>query len=143
MGRIKDFFHLLSYSQYALVAISMYYYAYFIIALPKGQIDWNDLNKALVFFGISISMSTLQDTTKTQNKFSRKIWEHPKKGKAMIFMIAILALIAITAGIIGTLKSTEDIHKEISLGILVLGIGMIGMLKSGIEMFENHRLDKK
>jgi len=38
--------------------------------------------------------------------------------------------------------SKDEIPNNITFGILVLGIGVIGMLKSAIEMFENHRKDK-
>ncbi|MFY0627161.1 MAG: hypothetical protein JXR07_12750 [Reichenbachiella sp.] len=96
----------------------------------------------LVFVGISFSLSTLQDTTKTQNKLSRKIWEHPKKGKIALATIASTAVIFITIGLIGFLGSKENIHQEISFGLIVLGIGLIGLLKAAIEMFENHRKDR-
>ena len=92
--------------------------------------------------GLGISFSTLQDTTKTQNKFSRKIWENPKKGKIAIFAISLMTLFIIVNGLIGYFNTTDSRLKELSSGIIILGIGMIGLLKSAIEMFENHRKDK-
>ena len=44
--------------------------------------------------------------------------------------------------VVYALFSKDEIPKNITFGILVLGIGVIGMLKSAIEMFENHRKDK-
>ncbi|MFT4737504.1 MAG: hypothetical protein ACJAZM_003162 [Cyclobacteriaceae bacterium] len=32
--------------------------------------------------------------------------------------------------------------QELSLGLLVIGIGLVGLLQVAIEMVENHRLDK-
>ncbi|WP_340105059.1 hypothetical protein [Rhodohalobacter sp. 8-1] len=32
--------------------------------------------------------------------------------------------------------------NSVAVGVMVLGIGYIGVLKSGIEMYENHRVDK-
>ena len=40
-------------------------------------------------------------------------------------------------------KGAKDgIVKEVAFGMLMLGIGYIGLLKSAIEMFENHRSDR-
>lgn len=33
-------------------------------------------------------------------------------------------------------------QENAAVGVIVLGIGMIGVLKGAIEMFENHRKDK-
>ena len=57
-------------------------------------------------------------------------------------IIAILVVMLITIGLIGVFSSSENIHQEISFGLVVLGIGYLGVLKVAIEMFENHRLDK-
>ena len=48
----------------------------------------------------------------------------------------------LVAGIIGMFGSTATIHREVSMGLIVLAIGLMGILKSASEMFENHRLDK-
>lgn len=96
----------------------------------------------MIFMGLGISLATLQDTTKTQNNLSRRIWESPKKGKTALGVIALLALYFVSQSFYGVFISTSEVFKHLSFGIIVLGIGMIGMLKSAIEMFENHRLDK-
>ena len=93
--------------------------------------------------GIAISLSTLQDTKKMQNEMSRKIWENPKKGKTMLVALALLAFGCITIGIFGSSVSTNEALKELSFGVIVLGIGLIGMLNTAMDLFENHRLDKK
>ena len=103
---------------------------------------WEDYNYALIFYGLGISFSTLQDTTKTQNKFSRKIWENPKKGKAALVSIGLMALFFLVMGLSGIYFSESEILKQLSFGLIVLGIGVIGLLKTAVEMFENHRLDK-
>lgn len=93
--------------------------------------------------GLGISFSTLQDTSKTQNKFSKRIWENPKKGKALILFLSIAAALIITLGLIGLYMPENEMYKDLAIGMTVMGIGTIGLLKSAIEMFENHRLDKK
>ena len=109
----KDIFNKISYLQYPLGVVSIFYYVLFVISLTKNDIDWSQLNNVLVIFGLSISFSTLQDTSKTQNKFSRKIWESPRKGKLFLIYMSLLTLVFIATGLIGFLKSTENIHKEI------------------------------
>ncbi len=100
------------------------------------------INLVMVFMGLGISFSTLQDTSKTQNEFSKRIWEDPKKAKIFIAVFAIIILFLVVVGLIGLTGTENDKLQEISLGMVVLAIGMIGMLKSMLEMFENHRKDK-
>ena len=45
-------------------------------------------------------------------------------------------------GLKGYFLSNEGVLKDLSVGIIVLGLGMFGFLKAAIEMFENHRSDK-
>ena len=92
--------------------------------------------------GIGISLSTLQDTSKTQNEASRKIWEDPKKGKIFLITLSIATLVLILIGLFSLFRLSSIIPEDISLGLIVLGIGLVGMLKAAGEMFENHRKDK-
>lgn len=142
MTTAKDVFHKISYLQYPVLVYSLYHYYLFFISLLEKQIEWGELNNVLVFVGISFSLSTLQDTTKTQNKLSKNIWEHPVKGKVALTIISFMAVGFIVYGLVGFLSSDTDVHKELSFGLIVLGIGLIGLLKAAIEMFENHRKDK-
>ena len=131
----RRFFHFVSYLQYPIMASAFLFYVPFMISMFSGEPDWTDLNYVLILMGVSISFSTLQDTTTTQNNFSKKIWEHPKKGKVTLFLMII-------AGLILLFTSESSALQNIALGITILGIGLMGLLKAAIEMFENHRLDK-
>jgi len=97
----------------------------------------------LLFMGHGISLSTLQDTRKTQNKVSKQIWEHPTKGKVALAFMSGTTLFFILFGLYYYFAVDQNVLKELSFGMIVLGIGLIGLLKAAIEMFENHRLDKK
>lgn len=143
MKNTRQFFHFLSYVQYPLMIVVLYYYVQVIISIANGDPDWSALNSALIFLGILVGFSTLQDTTKTQNKISRKIWESPNKGRIALWTISVLVLLFLISGLIGFLSSRENIHKQVSFGLIVLGIAMLGMLKGAIEMFENHRKDRE
>ena len=143
----KTFFHYISYIQYPLMLIATYFvlspYINEIEQLKKNpDLLFKNLNLTLIFMGLGISFSSLQDTSKTQNKFSKKIWENPKKGKIMIAFMSFMILCSLIFGLIGYFSTEIGILKELSIGIIVLGLGMFGLLKASIEMFENHRKDK-
>ncbi len=97
----------------------------------------------MLFMGIGISFSTLQDTQKTQNDFSKRIWENPTKGKVFLTLMGLFTLLLLIGGLIGFFLSDSSVLNELSLGLIVMGIGFLGLLKAAAEMFENHRLDKK
>ncbi len=137
----KNILNKISYLQYPFMLISGYYIVQpYIVGFDT---IWENYNLALLFMGIAISLSTLQDTTKMQNEMSRKIWEDPKKGKRMLIALRLLAFGCIAIGIFGASVSTNEALKELSYGIIVLGIGLIGMLNTAMDLFDNHRLDKK
>ena len=131
-------FHSISYLQYPIMAIALYYaFKPYVVGF---ETVWENYNYMLIFMGLGISFSTLQDTSKTQNNFSRRIWQSAKKGRIALIFIAVLALFFIFIGLYGLYVSTNDILSELSFGTIVLGIGIVGMLKSAIEMFENHQV---
>ena len=111
----------------------------------KNNLDLvlKDYNNVLIFMGLGISFSTLQDTSKTQNKISKKVWEDPKKGKRMIILITASIALVLGYGVFGYFISNNERIQELSFGAIVLAIGLIGLLKMAIEMFEFHRKEKK
>lgn len=123
-------FQIISYLQYPIAIISIYFFV---------QEDYNNF---LIFFGLAISLSTLQDTNKTQTKFDRIIMESPKKGKFLLVIISIMTFATIIYGLFGYVISDNEKIQGLSVGLIVLGIGLISFLKTGAEMFENHRKDK-
>jgi len=104
---------------------------------------FGSINSLMLFMGLGISFSTLQDTHKTQNDFSKRIWENPTKGKAFPSLMGLFTLLFLVGGVVGYFLSDSSVLNELSLGLIVLGIGFLGLLKAAAEMFENHRLDKK
>ncbi len=142
MKNITQLFHIISYLQYPLILVALWFYIPFIASLSNGNADWTQLNYSLIFFGITVSFATLQDTKKTSLKFEKKIWRNPKRGKVFIIALAFMVFSLLTYGIFGYFLASNKIIQEVSFGIIVLGIGLIGFLKSGIEVFENHREDK-
>ena len=146
--KIKLLFHYISYLQYPIMLIALFFafQPYFVdVETNAERLDliFKNINNTLIFMGLGISFSTLQDTEKTQNKMSKKIWENPKRGKIAIGIISLMTLFLIVIGLIGYFSVNDSKLKNLSIGIIILGIGFIGMLKAAIEMFENHRKDKK
>lgn len=140
MKNPKNFFQVISYLQYPLLLIALFYviHPYF-----NGFVSiWVDYNNALIFAGLGISFSTLQDTTKTQNNLSKKIWENPIKGRKMLVFMSVFCFLIIIFGMFSMYISESEILKELAFGLVIFGIGYIGLLKAAIEVFENHRKDK-
>ena len=145
---IKKVFHYASYLQYPLLLVAIFFaFSPYFIGIENFQenpdIIFQGANSSLIFMGLAIGFSSLQDTTKTQHKLSKKLWESPKRGKIFLALISFFILLFLVSGLIGYFTSEVNFLKEISIGIMVLGLGMFAILKAGVEMFENHRIDKK
>ncbi len=142
MGKVKQIFHIISYLQYPLLLVALGYMAqpYFAGLDTFWQTFWPSVNNALIFSGLAISFSTLQDTTKTQNNFSKKIWENPRKGMLALWVISATTLAFLAVGMYGLYVSRGGVVKEVSIGVLMLGLGYVGLLKTAIEMHEHHRV---
>ncbi|MDN3593458.1 hypothetical protein [Zunongwangia endophytica] len=143
----KTTFHYISYLQYPLMIIALYFaFSPYFLELEKLKVNpdliFQNLNNVLIFMGLAVSFSSLQDTTKTQNKISRKIYESPRKGKTFIILLCLIIISILISGLIGYFNSVDGILKDLSVGLIILSLGMFGFLKAVIEMFENHRKDK-
>ncbi len=141
----KTIFHYISYLQYPLMLIGLYFaLSPYFIGLGKvkenPELIFENLNAVLIFMGLATSFASLQDTTRTQNNFSKKIWENPVKGKIIISVMCLTILVFLILGLTGYFTTTNGILKDLSVGIIVVSLGMFGFLKAAIEMFENHRL---
>jgi len=144
----RQFFQVISYLQYPLMLLALYFaFNPIIIGLDlvkeNPNIYFENMNRMLIFMGLGVSFSALQDTTKTQNRFSRKIYEDPVKGKILILAIILMIGIFLVLGLIGFFSIEDQAFNDLATGMIIMGLGMFGFLKAGVEMFENHRLDRK
>ena len=136
MNKAKDFFHKISYLQYPIMAAAIFFcYRPLLSGLEN---IWADYNKGLVFLGLGVSFSTLQDTTKTQNKLSKRIWENPRYARIFLIFLSFLIVVFIGMGLVGMFLTDIQALQELSFGFLIFSIGMLGMLKAAVEMAENH-----
>ena len=144
--KIKLLFHYLSYLQYPLMIFVIYfalepYLNGFFESEDKMNLALDSINNMMIFLGLGISFSSLQDTTKTSLKFEKKIWEDPKKGIWIIALIILLSFSTLAFGVFGYFITENEQIKEVSFGAIVLGVGLLGFLKTGIEVFDSHRKD--
>jgi hypothetical protein len=117
-----------------LIALFFVFNPYF----TKFTTIWADYNKALILYGIAISFSTLQDTTKTQNNFSLKVYQNRRYSRWFITTLAIFILLMIGIGLAGMFFSSNTHLQELSVGLTVFSIGLVGALKTALEMAEYH-----
>lgn len=136
MQSAKDFFHKISYLQYPIMAAAVFF-AYRPFFTGYDGI-WTDYNKSLIFMGLGVTFSTLQDTAKTQNKISKRIWENPKYARRFLITLSIMIVVFIALGLTGLLTSQIGALQELSFGFLIFSIGLLGLLKAAVEMAENH-----
>lgn len=137
MKKAKLLFHYISYLQYPLMLVGLFYvYRPFFNGFESLLAEYN---KALVFVGLAISFSTLQDSQKTQNKFSKRIWENPRHSKIFLIYLVALIFFILFFGIFCLFTNTYPKLNELSFGIIAVAIGLIGMLKTALEMAEYHQ----
>ncbi|ALJ27244.1 MULTISPECIES: hypothetical protein [Stenotrophomonas] len=137
---VRQLFQWLSYLQYPALLVAFGYAALPLFRGMDGLLD--ALNNALLYAGVGIGMSSLQDPTRTQNRISRRVWEDPRKGGWMLWLLTAEALLPIVLGLVGAALADTAALSQLSLGLVAFGMGMIGLLKTAIEMREHHRRDR-
>jgi len=144
----REIFQGLSYLQYPALLVALGYAAKsgWSIATAGGG-SWaavyDDWNYVLLYAGIGIGLSSLQDPTRTQNEVSKRVWQDPRKGRWLLLLISFYTLGAMVAGLVGAYLADTTVVNQLSLGLVALGLGMVGLLKTAIDMREHHRLDKQ
>lgn len=139
MKSVKQIFQIISYLQYPFMVLALFFtfkMLYEVSYLGLKELFYSNLNTVLVFMGIGVSFASLQDVTKTQNNFSKKIWKSKRKGKLVLLSFTLFVFLLFIFGGIGYFGSENKVLNELSIGMIVFGIGLMGMLKGAIEMYE-------
>jgi hypothetical protein len=144
----RDIFQWLSYLQYPALLVALGYGAksgWTLATTGSGAwaMVYDDWNYVLLYAGIGIGLSSLQDPTKTQNEVSRRVWQDPRKGRWLLLLISFYTLASMVAGLVGAYLADTTVVNQLSLGLVAFGLGMVGLLKTAIEMREHHRVDKQ
>jgi len=143
----RDVFQWISYLQYPALLVALGYAV--VAGIAAGSVartGWTQAfegwNHMLLYAGIGIGLSSLQDPARTQNALSLRIWRDPRKGRWMLVLIAFYALGAMVLGLLGAHAAAGTLVNQLAFGLLAFGLGMVGLLKTAIEMREHHRLDR-
>lgn len=144
----RDLFQGLSYLQYPALAVSLVFAVQAVLALAALKTQgWSPifdrLNDVLLYAGVGIGLSSLQDPSRTQNKLSLRVWQDPAKGRVLLWVLSLEALVPIVIGLVGAAQARDSAFRQLSLGMVAFGLGMIGLLKTAIEMREHHRVDRQ
>ncbi len=135
MEKLIKVFHYLSFIKYPLLLIALYF-CYRPIVLDK--IDFlEDLNNGLIFLGLGIGLDSLKDYEKL-NWLDRKVLHKPKIATYYFIIMGLIIFGFIFLGIKGYVSVDDSKLKELSIGLIVTGIGTIGFLKSGIEATKSY-----
>ncbi|MFT3667514.1 MAG: hypothetical protein QM795_02720 [Pseudoxanthomonas sp.] len=60
-----------------------------------------------------------------------------------MLLISFYTLASMVAGLVGAYLADTTVVNQLSLGLVAFGLGMVGLLKTAIEMREHHRVDKQ
>jgi hypothetical protein len=145
---VRDVFQWGSYLQYPALLAALGYmvksvWSIAAVSTAHWSPVYDDWNYALLYAGVGIGLSSLQDPTRTQNEMSRRVWQDPRKGRWMLALLAFYALGTMAGGLAGAYLADSTVVNQLSLGLVAFGLGMVGLLKTAIEMREHHRLDRQ
>ncbi|MEL7119732.1 MAG: hypothetical protein AAFO07_09835 [Bacteroidota bacterium] len=140
MEKVIRIFHYLSFTKYPIILIGLYY-CYRPILFDNSSF-FQDINVGLIFIGLGIGLDSLKDSGKL-NWLDKKVFYKPKIAKFYFIIFGLMILIIIFIGIKNYLSADDNKLKELSIGFIVIGIGLIGSLKSGIETTKNYMNKEK
>ncbi|MEM9299133.1 MAG: hypothetical protein AAF149_15000 [Bacteroidota bacterium] len=135
MEKLIRIFHYLSLIKYPIMLIGLYY-CYRPILFDDSSF-FQDINLGLIFIGLGIGLDSLKDYGKL-NWLDKKVLHKPKIAKYYFIIFGLIILGLICIGIKNYLSTDDSKLKELSIGFIVVGIGLIGLLKSGIEATKNY-----
>ena len=61
----------------------------------------------------------------------------------MLVLLSFYTLTSMVAGLVGAYLADTTVVNQLSLGLVAFGLGMVGLLKTAIEMREHHRSGKQ
>ena len=143
MDKIFKSFHYVSYLQYPFLIIGLFY-SYKPLVMGIDNFSKSELisnyNLVLIFLGIALSFLSLTDATK-RTKLGNKVFGKRKNVKIWLTIILIFILLTFTAAILIMFFVNDEKLKDFSVGIFVLGLGMIGILRMNLEIIKTYQPD--
>ena len=90
--------------------------------------------------GIALSFISLADINK-RTKIGDKIFGNSKYAKRWIIYVVMVLVTIYSMGVYTHFFTEKETLKDLSIGIFVLGIGMIGMLRMTLEIIKSYQAD--
>lgn len=141
MDKTFKIFHYLSFVQYPFLVAALYYcYRPIIVGFKEFGVEEmvSNYNLGLLFLGIGLSFASLADVTK-KTKIMDKVFGKPKRAKLWIIYICILILVIFSIATFLAFFSPNENLKGLSVGIFVLGVGMLGLLRMNLEIVKTYQ----
>lgn len=123
-------FHYISFIKYPILLLALFF-AYRPIFNEQVEAV-AQLNTSLILMGLGLGLDSLKDYTKL-NWLDRQVFHRPKAAKVYLIILALIIFSIIILGVTEYFSTTDSKLKELSIGMIVFGIGAIGFLKSGIQ----------
>jgi hypothetical protein len=137
MKNVFQLFHYLSHLKYPLLLFGLY--LIYQPLLSDAALTLDDINSVLIIFGVALSLDSLKDYKKL-NWLDKKVYHHPKRAKVYFLVFGSLLLLLVFSGLYSYFFSSPGPQKDLSIGLMVFGIGCFGMLKSAMQA-TSHYLD--
>ena len=143
MEKIFKTLHYVSFLQYPFMLIALYYCYEPLIkgfdSLDRDAIIEN-YNLGFLFFGIALSFTSLADLRK-RTKLGDKIFGKEKSAKRWLIFASCIILMIFSFAVICKFFTKDEELENLSIGIFVLGIGMLGLFRMNIEIIKTYQND--
>lgn len=136
MERTFKLFHYASFLQYPNLAMAIYYCYRPLFTGFESMVS--DYNNGLLFLGIGLSFTSLADLSK-RTKIGDLVFGKKKRAMRWLIYVCVLVITIFGIGILLHFFSPKEDLKQLSTGVFVLGIGVLGLLRMNLEIIKNYQ----
>ncbi|NRB64237.1 MAG: hypothetical protein HRU40_14640 [Saprospiraceae bacterium] len=141
MEKIFRIFHYASFLQYPFLGLALFY-CYKPIFKGLNYFDTDAIidlyNTSLLFLGIALSFTSLADIRK-RTKLGDHIFGNKKRARKWLIYMCSLIIIIFGFAIFCKFFTNNEKLENLSIGLFVLGIGMLGLLRMNIEIIKSYQ----
>lgn len=130
MEKVIKLFHYISYIKYPILIIGIYFFYKPFFTNYSNLFE--SYNSGLIFLGLGIGLDSLKDYGKL-TWIDKKVYHKPEIAKYYFLFLGFIIIIFIVVGAFGYFLTEETILNQLSIGLMVLGIGFLAVLKAGIQ----------
>jgi len=99
-----------------------------------------DYNNGLLFLGIALSFASLADIKK-RTKLGDYVFGKPKNARRWLIYVVLLVILLFGIAIFLHFIAPNEKIQELSTGVFVLAIGMVGLLRMNLEIIKSYQKD--